>query len=108
MGFYEATPKNLEIRKSPIHGNGLFAKEDIPKNTKLGLGWVTLFDPGFGYIDKIRTPIGGHCNHSDDPNIFKKYNEDKSYDHIEYLDIITLRDIKKDEELTIKYEIPPE
>lgn len=30
-------PSVLELKSSPIHGLGLFAKEDIPKGTLLGL-----------------------------------------------------------------------
>ena len=40
--MYKPLPKELEIRLSKIHGEGLFAKEDIDDNTKIGLGWLVV------------------------------------------------------------------
>ena len=56
----------------------------------------------------IRTPLGGFLNHSDDPNCekvkLKFTNEDKepSYSFNKW-NLITLRDIKVGEELTLTY-----
>ena len=63
--MYNPLPKQLELRKSSIHGYGLFAKEHIPKNTILGISHVShnLFPDGW-----IRTPLGGFYNHSENPN----------------------------------------
>ena len=63
--MYNPLPKQVEIRKSPIHGYGLFAKEYIPKNTILGITHVAhdLFPDGW-----LRTPLGGFYNHSETPN----------------------------------------
>jgi len=58
-------PKQIELRKSSVHGHGLFAKEHISKNTILGITHVAhdLFPDGW-----IRTPLGGFYNHSENPN----------------------------------------
>jgi len=63
--MYRPLPKQLELRKSSVHGYGLFAKEHIPKNTILGISHVyhDLFPDGW-----IRTPLGGFYNHSETPN----------------------------------------
>jgi len=63
--MYKPLPNKLELRKSSIHGYGLFAKEYLPKNTTLGISHVyhRLFPDGW-----IRTPLGGFYNHSENPN----------------------------------------
>ena len=88
--MYQPLPREVQIKMSKIHGEGLFAKEDIDDNTKIGLGWL-IVGP-----DLIRNPLGGFINHSDEPNTIKikKYNRYYLY---------TIRDIKKGEELTLKY-----
>ena len=63
--MYDPLPKQLGLKKSFIHGYGLFAKEFIPKGTVLGISHVAhdLFPDGW-----IRTPLGGYYNHSETPN----------------------------------------
>ena len=56
--MYQPLPHELEIKVSKIHGSGLFAKEDIDDNTKIGLGWLVVG------AELIRTPLGGFINHS--------------------------------------------
>jgi SET domain-containing protein len=92
--YYKPLPNNLTIKESKIHGLGLFATEFIPKGTNLGITHIT--DKNFedGYI---RTPLGGFFNHSDNPNIMIKKNE------LSYLEIITIKDIQKEEEITAEY-----
>lgn len=114
--MYQALPCYLTVKESSIHGLGLFAKEDISKNTLLGLTHIKndLFENNY-----IRTPIGGFYNHSENPNCYslltdellEKYvgtviadfglNEEK--DKFRYL--ISLKDIKKGEEITSKYKL---
>ena len=60
--MYNPLPKELTIKKSKIDGLGLFAIEDIPKETSLGMSHVKVDG------EYIRTPLGGFYNHSDDPN----------------------------------------
>ena len=87
---YKPLPDSLTIKKSNIQGLGLFAIKSIPKNIDLGM-------IHFSYGELlIRTPLGGFINHSLKPNC-KKLDLDQEW-HLK-----TLIDIKKDEELTLKY-----
>lgn len=91
---YKPLPPCLTIRPSGIEGLGLFAVEDIPVGTNLGISHIA--DPR--YEDgHIRTPLGGFYNHSENPNCatLKQDNETVS--------LVTLRDIKAGEELTSRY-----
>lgn len=94
MKTYRPLPESLEILKSPIEGHGLFAKEDIPKGTELGITHVR--DERF-QNDYIRTPLGGFFNHSEDPNC-EAYLEGQ-----DFICLRTIKDIQKGEELTAYY-----
>jgi len=100
--MYSPLPEQLEIRKSSIHGHGLFAIEFIPKGTVLGISHVAhdLFPDGW-----IRTPLGGFYNHSETPNCELVDNniDDGFITGIKFLRAIV--DIKKDTELTCTYTI---
>lgn len=87
---YQALPKNLHILDSPIAGQGLFAKENIPAGTHLGMSHLVIDDIIY------RTPLGGFVNHSDDPNCMKYYEDGFYY-------IRTNKPIKSGEELFLKY-----
>ena len=99
---YKPLPDSLTIKKSNIQGLGLFAVKTIAKNTDLGMSH-------FLYGDVlIRTPLGGFVNHSSTPNCKKINLEDiprispflQQESHLK-----TLREIKKGEELTLKYKM---
>ena len=87
---YQALPKSLHIQDSTVAGQGLFAKEDIPAGTHLGMSHLVINEIIY------RTPLGGFINHSDDPNCIKYY-EDGFYF------IRTKEAIKPNEELFLKY-----
>jgi len=87
---YRPLPESLTIKPSSIDGLGLFAAQTIPKNTDLGMIHFT-----YGELI-IRTPLGGFINHSDKPNCKKLDLEDEWH-------LKTIKEIKKDEELTLKY-----
>ena len=87
---YKPLPKSLTIKPSGIEGLGLFASEDIKGGTQLGVTHIIISD------DIIRLPLGGFINHTDNPNCVRIDVANKSYLH-------TLKDIKQDEELTLKY-----
>ena len=87
---YQALPNELHIKDSPISGQGIFAKEDIDAMMFIGVSHVIMNDIIW------RTPVGGFINHSDDPNCIK-WCEDNIY----Y--VKTIREIKKGEELFLKY-----
>ena len=87
---YRPLPDSLTIKQSSIEGLGLFATQTIPKNIDLGM-------IHFSYGELIiRTPLGGFINHSDKPNCKKLDLEDEWH-------LKTTKEIKKDQELTLKY-----
>ena len=100
--MYKPLPKELRLGFSDIHDIGVFAKEAIPRATNFGMTHLQ-----FGK-NLIRTPLGGFLNHSDNPNCekvkLKFTNEDKELTYIfNKWNLITLKDIKEGEELTLTY-----
>jgi len=87
---YRPLPESLTIKSSGIEGLGLFATQDIKAGTQLGVSHIIISD------EIIRLPLGGFINHTDNPNCIRINVANKSYLH-------TLKDIKQDEELTLKY-----
>ena len=99
--MYKPLPESLTIQQSGIDGLGLFAKEGIAQGTNLGMTHIKLNG------NMVRTPLGGFINHSDDANVVKvellMTNEGKIKFNYKKWNLVTLRDIKKGEELTVKY-----
>ena len=99
--MYRPLPESLTIKQSGINGLGLFARESLKQGTNLGMSHVKFN----GAI--VRTPLGGFINHSDEPNVEKASllmtNEDKVKFTYKKWNLVTLRDIKKGEELTVRY-----
>jgi len=93
--MYKPLLKNLTIKKSGINGLGVFATEDISKGSVLGVSHVKDSGAENGYW---RTPLGGFINHSDNPNCEKSENR-----FTNNLYLMAIKDIKKDEELTVYY-----
>ena len=99
---YQPLPKELRLGESKIHDIGVFAKQKIPMATNFGM---THFQIG---KNLIRTPLGGFLNHSDDPNCekvkLKFTNEDKAPSYVfNKWNLVTIKDIKAGEELTLTY-----
>ena len=94
-------PDFLTIKNSKIEGLGLFALKDIPEGTDLGI--THIFDSRFQ--DKyIRLPLGAFINHHEIPNcnaVFAK--NDSEIGEIKHIRIITLKEIKQGDEITVKY-----
>ena len=101
--MYKPLPPQLRLGFSDIHDIGVFAKESIPQGTNLGMTHIKVGD----HI--IRTPLGGFLNHSEDANCVKAelrmFNEDNPSQPLNYKkwNLITLKNIKEGEELTLKY-----
>ena len=101
--MYKPLPNNLRLGFSDIHDIGLFAKEGIAQGTNLGMTHLKLGS------QIIRTPLGGFINHHENANCAKAElrftNEDNPELKFNYKkwNLITLRDIKEGEELTLKY-----
>ena len=133
--MYKPLPKQLTIKKSPIEGLGLYATENIKKNSFIGVTHIR--DEQFEN-KYIRTPVGGFYNHSNEPNVIrmvsdvlpklnfgdtvdpkknvreendkKKTLEDIFY-HLQeksdakYMFLISIKDIKAGDELTANYNL---
>jgi len=98
---YRPLPDFLTISKSKIEGVGVFAKENIPKGTDLGMSHV--FDSRFpdGYI---RLSLGGFINHHEIPNCKAIIiNKDSVIGDVKHIRLITTKKIKKGDELTLVY-----
>ncbi len=133
--MYKPLPKQLTIKKSPIEGLGLYATEDIKKNSYIGVTHIR--DEQFEN-KYIRTPVGGFYNHSNKPNVIrmvsdllpklqfgdivdtkKNIKEEKDHNtslenafyHLQeksdakYMFLITIKDIKAGDELTANYNL---
>ena len=133
--MYKPLPKQLTIKNSAIEGLGLFATENIKKNSFIGVTHVR--DEQFEN-KYIRTPIGGFYNHSNEPNVIRmvsdtlpklefgnevdptktteelkngKTNLENRFYHLQeksdanYMFLVTIKDIKAGEELTANYNL---
>ena len=90
---FEPLASCLTIKKSPIHGLGLFAITEISSQTDLGVSHVKDDRFSHGYI---RTPLGGFFNHSKKPNCEAIYDGD-------FIKIKTLSYINCGDEITVDY-----
>ena len=101
--MYKPLPDSLTIKTSKVNGLGLFAKEAIPQATNLGMTHFKIGDTIF------RTPLGGFINHANTPNCIKvelrMTNEDLKGNQYNYKkwNLVTIKDIKQGEELTLTY-----
>lgn len=95
--MYRPLPKELTIKNSPIEGLGLFAAEEIPAYTLLGITHIVDSEYEDGHI---RTPLGGFYNHSEDPNC-ETFQATHGRDKVRYL--VTIKDIHPGQELTCAY-----
>ena len=103
--MYRPLPDSLTINQSGINGLGLFAKEGIAQGKNLGITHLEM-----ALLDNkqeiYRTPLGGFINHSNTPNVVKvelRTNESDPACVTKKWSLVTLRDIKKGEELTVRY-----
>jgi len=101
--MYKPLPDTVTIKPSSIHELGLFAKEGLAQGTNLGMCHLKIGDTIF------RTPLGGFINHADEANCVKvelrMIDEDMKghkYDYKKW-NLITSRDVKAGEELTVRY-----
>jgi len=109
--MYKPLPDSLTIKQSVINGLGLFADQRIMKETNLGMCHLEL-----GKLI-LRTPLGGFVNHSSESNCTKikllltrqEWNHLSDLPNTKYAldfkkwNLVTIKDIKEGEELTVKY-----
>ena len=98
--MYRPLPESLTIKQSGINGLGLFAQEGIAQGANLGTTHIEI-ENDEKKIEILRTPLGGFINHANDANVVKVELHDERYRKIWTL--VTLKNIKKGEELTVKY-----
>tara|TARA_R110000824_G_scaffold380863_1_gene573397 strand:- start:61 stop:393 length:333 start_codon:yes stop_codon:yes gene_type:complete len=102
--MYNPLPNSLTIKKSKIHGLGLFAEKDIPRETNLGLTHTqyTTFPQGW-----LRTPLGGFYNHAEKPNCkLITIHKGKFWGSwVKSKELFTLKDIQKGDEITCFYSL---
>ena len=103
MKMYKPLPESVTIKTSKVNGLGLFADQKIMQGTNLGMTHLKIGDTIF------RTPLGGFINHANEPNCVKAElrmtDEDTKghkYDYKKW-NLITTKDIKEGEELTVRY-----
>ena len=112
--MYKALHDDITIKKSSIHGMGIFAIKDISQDIVLGISHVKDKDnTGRYHRGYIRTPLGGFINHSTQPNCIKviprlklsprHWPTIKEGEETSSMAIRTNRDIKEGEELTANY-----
>jgi len=96
--MYKPLPHSLTIKTSKVNGLGLFTKEEIPQATNFGMTHFKIGDTIF------RTPLGGFINHSNTPNCEKiQLHADSQEPFEKKWNLITRQNIKKGEELTVRY-----
>ena len=112
---YKPLSYDLFIEESLIEGQGLFSSIDIPKGTDLGVSHIEFEKDKMSPKELIRTPLGGFINH--EPTV-KELQNDKlieiSGPNCEKIkkrpdgnktewNLVTLKDIKMGDELTLEY-----
>ena len=101
--MYKPLPESVTIKASGVHGLGLFADQKIMQGTNLGMSHLKIGDTIF------RTPLGGFINHANEPNCIKAElrmsDEDMKGHQYNYkkCNLIVIHDLKKGEELTVRY-----
>ena len=92
--MYKPLPESLTIKQSKVNGLGLFALEGIAQGTNLGTSHIKING------DIIRTPLGGFVNHANESNCVKVELKEDQYKR---WNLVTIRNIKEGEELTLQY-----
>ena len=96
--MYKPLPESLTIKTSKVNGLGLFADQDIKQTTNLGVTHIKRDE------QIIRTPLGGFINHSNTPNCAKvELHANGTEPFRKKWNLVALQDIKKGEELTLRY-----
>jgi len=91
---YRPLPESLTIKTSKVNGLGLFALEGIAQGTNLGTTHIKING------DIIRSPLGGFVNHANESNCVKVELKEDKYKR---WNLVTIRNIKEGEELTLQY-----
>ena len=113
---YTPLSHDLFIEESMINGQGLFSSHDLPKGTDLGVSHIEFEKDKMSAKELIRTPLGGFINHEpivksenasgelvevSGPNC-EKVKQRADGAKIEWR-LVTRKDIKAGDELTLEY-----
>ena len=113
---YTPLSHDLFIEESMIDGQGLFSSHDLPKGTDLGVSHIEFEKDKMSARELIRTPLGGFINHEpivksenasgelvevSGPNC-EKVKQRADGAKIEWR-LVTRKDIKAGDELTLEY-----
>ena len=113
---YTPLSHDLFIEESMINGQGLFSSHDLPKGTDLGISHIQFEKDKMSARELIRTPLGGFINHEpvikdenasgelvevSGPNC-EKVKQRADGAKIEWR-LVTRKDIKAGDELTLEY-----
>ena len=85
--LYKPLPDYLAIGPSDIHGAGIFAQDDIPKDIEIGISHI--YDPNF------------QNDHSENPNCELVEDDDDT----DYRKLKTIEKIEAGKELTLEYSL---
>jgi len=94
--MYNPLPPRLTIKTSLISGLGLFATAGIAQGTNLGTTHIKVDG------ELIRTPLGGFINCDENANCVKIEMRTEGSISDKW-NLVTLKNIKEGEELTLKY-----
>lgn len=84
-----------KVSQSKIHGNGVFASEDVKEHEDMGV-CIPLVEEGPDYIMYQRNTFGLLVNESKDPNArIVKVGDDWHF--------VSTKPIKKDDEIVVDY-----
>ena len=103
--MYKPLPESLTIKQSGVNGLGLFATEGIAQGTNLGTSHQKMACLNNAEVI-LRTPLGGFINHANTPNAVKVELRTANGDPTcltKKWSLVTLRDIKKGEEILLRY-----
>lgn len=100
--IFKKKPKDYEIRKSPIHGKGVFAVREYKKGERIDLHALEFEDQP--NVEMIFTDFGLHLNHSNMPNAETRIEKNElegnpTKDYITY----AIKPIKVGDEITLNY-----
>ena len=104
MIHYNPLPSYLTIKKSSVHGLGLFATKRILKGQFIGTTHHISSQRNL-----LRTPLGGFYNHSNDPNVIARLAPSSYKQHgMRFIDMKAAKDINPGEELAADYQVTVE
>lgn len=102
--MYNPLPSCLEIKKSDIHGHGLFAARHLDRVAYIGIThYCSDWNLRFNSEHVLRSPLGAFYNHSNVANVFAVWKWPRNQHGLHERIMFTLRPIRAGEELVASY-----